>query len=438
MAKEILIRAGKDPRTPVDAYETFSSNLIGNNNGNLMFATASHKLLSASDQNVTAHGLSFRPNQADRINEKFDHLVLPLANAFRKSFEPQLIKLTELILKLDIPVTMLSGGAQSGSDGSFANLNSIADSVKRFCAAVLDRSPRLSVRGEQTAHYLNSLGIRDVEVIGCPSLTMHGPGHSVRPADASSLSRVAYNVETSKDICGHLVADAELHYDARYYAQDMSTFELMLHGKDRFTQARDSRLPLRSTHRAFKEDRARFALDAWTWIDSLKNFDFSFGPRIHGAVASILAGTPAMLIAHDSRTVELAEVHGIPYLELHEIPDDLTVQDLVLMTDYSKFNQMHSQYVDQIISYVHEHGLKTIYDSDQEKALNLYNNEVRNVAFPTILHTVWASKTEDIRARLAHARSLELQVESSRKELVALRSEINSIKRGLTLAGKQR
>lgn len=438
MAKEILMRAGKDPRTPVDAYETFTSNLIGNNNGNLMFATASHKLLSTSEQNVTAHGLSFHPNQADRINEKFDHLVLPLANAFRKSFEPQLIKLTELILKLDIPVTMLSGGAQSGGDGSFANLNSIADSVKRFCSAVLDRSPRLSVRGEQTGRYLNSLGIRDVEVIGCPSLTMHGPGHSVRPVDTSSLSRVAYNVETSKDICGHLVADAELHYDARYYAQDMSTFELMLHGIDRFASERDSRLPLRSTHPAFKEDRARFALDAWTWIDALKKADFSFGPRIHGAVASILAGTPAMLIAHDSRTVELAEVHGIPYLELQDISEDLTVQDLALMTDYSKFNKMHTQYVDRIVSFAHAHGLETIYDSDQASVLKSYNSQVENVAFPSVMHTVWSSKTEDIRARLAHARGLELQVENSRKELVALRSEINAIKRGLALAGKKR
>src|SRR5699024_12845634 len=97
-----------------------------------MFATASHKLLSTDDQRVTAHGLSFHPNQAAGVNERYDHLVLPLANAFRKRFQPQLAKLTEFIEKLDITVTMMSGSVQSGREVTFVNLERIKGASKRF------------------------------------------------------------------------------------------------------------------------------------------------------------------------------------------------------------------------------------------------------------------------------------------------------------------
>jgi len=432
--KEILIRAGKDPRVPIDAYETFRSNLIGNNNGNLMFATASHKLLSTDDQRVTAHGLSFHPNQAAGVNERYDHLVLPLANAFRKSFQPQLEKLTEFIEKLDIPVTMLSGGAQSGSDGTFANLKSIEGSVKRFCRAVLERSPQLSVRGQRTADYLGSLGIREVEVVGCPSLSMFGREHKVPDPDLTTLSKVAYNVETSKDVGGDLIEQAERNYDAFYFAQDMSTFELMLHGKDKLGVNRDERLPLRSSHRAFNEDRARFALDAWTWVHALEDYDFVFGPRIHGSVAAVLAKTPALLIAHDSRTAELAEVHAIPYLTPENLVGIDRVDELATHASFAKFNIRHPENFDRLISFVHRQGLKTIYDDDQTAARAQYEQRIDETAFPPLVDTAWSGGGEGLRARLAHARDVELELATLRSELRGLKSELRRVRKGLSMA----
>jgi hypothetical protein len=433
-SKQILIRAGKDPRAPIDAYETFRSNLIGNNNGNLMFATASHKLLTTQEQNVTAHGLSFHPNHAAGVNERYDHVVLPLANAFRKSFQPQLEKLTDFIEKLKIPVTMLSGGAQSGNDGTFANLKPIDESVKRFCRAVLERSPQLSVRGQRTADYLDSLGIRDVEVIGCPSLTMFGREHEVPDPDLGKLSKVAYNVETSKDVGGNLIEEAERGFSASYFAQDMATFELMLHGKDRFGSNRDDRLPLRSSHRAFTDDRARFALDAWTWIDGLKDYDFAFGPRIHGSVAAVLARTPTILVAHDSRTVELAEVHAIPYLTPERVLRINCVEELATQASFSKFNNRHPENFDRLVSFVHRQGLKTIYDDDQTVARTQYEQQVDATNFPPLVRTAWAAGGETLRERLAHGRDVELELAMLRSEVKSLKSELRSIRKGLSIA----
>jgi len=46
----------------------------------------------------------------------------------------------------------------------------------------------------------------------------------------------------------------------------------------------------------------------------LSTFDFCIGSRIHGVIVSILAGTPALLIAVDERQVEIAKFYHIPYL----------------------------------------------------------------------------------------------------------------------------
>ena len=69
--------------------------------------------------------------------------------------------------------------------------------------------------------------------------------------------------------------------------------------------------PITLDHPLIRSDRVRFFLDPKTWFDHLAQYDFSFGTRIHGNIAALLAGTPALLLAHDSRTLELAEYHEI-------------------------------------------------------------------------------------------------------------------------------
>ncbi|AGS69543.1 hypothetical protein [Streptomyces collinus] len=63
---------------------------------------------------------------AARINAEFDAFVVPLANAFRPSFENALKRLTRLITRLRIPVVVLGVGAQTGVSHDPARLRQIA------------------------------------------------------------------------------------------------------------------------------------------------------------------------------------------------------------------------------------------------------------------------------------------------------------------------
>ena len=87
----------------------------------------------------------------------------------------------------------------------------------------------------------------------------------------------------------------------------------MLDGTPLASGTPDSLLPVHPSHPFFREDRTRFYVDPWPWIDDLRDFDFSFGTRIHGTIAALLAGTPAVVLAHDSRTLELARYFDIPH-----------------------------------------------------------------------------------------------------------------------------
>jgi hypothetical protein len=166
----ILLRSPKDPFEVVAPAEVFGKNLVGTNAGNLVFLQATWKILGVPGATLVPDGLHVTPGRADEINDLHDVYVIPLANAFRPSFEDTLIQMTLLIRRLRIPVVILGVGAQVGLRGDVGRLRPIEASVRGFVSAVLDHAPSIGVRGEITLDYLRGLGYRDVEVIGCPSM----------------------------------------------------------------------------------------------------------------------------------------------------------------------------------------------------------------------------------------------------------------------------
>lgn len=423
--KRLFMRAGKTPFETSGGYETFDRNLIGNNNGNLIFAAAAHKLVSVTDTRVDALGYSVRANQAAMVNDESDGFVLPLANAFRPSWEGALRNLTAFIRELRVPFIMLSGGAQSGKDGSYDHLRPMEDSIRAFCSAVLDKSSHITVRGERTAAYLRSLGFADVLVIGCPSMTMNGPGHNVQNASYSPDARIAYNVETSKDIMAEIVDLVDKNYRSHYFPQDIGTLEMMLWGVDKFAIGRERRLPLNPGHSQFKNNRARFVLDATTWISEMRGYDLAFGARIHGNIAAVLAGTPSVVFAHDSRTLEIAEYHDIPHFNPEEIPAVKTLEEVFERADFTQFNEGHTAKFNKVTEFMRINGFDNIYDVTHAEALAAYTSNLAKVDFPPTQTTVWSTMDEVQAARLRRDRVREV---ASATAISELRKEVRRLR----------
>jgi len=381
--KRILLRSGKDPFEIASPETTLESNLIADNSGNLVFMEAAHKILSAPGVEVVADRRVVSSRAAARINAEFDAYVIPLANAFRPSFEDVLIRLTTLIERLRIPVVVLGVGAQATIDYDTRRLKPIERSVRAFTSAVLDRSPSIGVRGELTQAYLESLGYRDVEVIGCPSMFLWGADLRVekRLPRLERDARVSLNVSPYVRAMGNVVmANVERYPNLTYIPQDIATLQMLVWGESARAAATQAMVPVHESHPLFAERRARFYIDPWPWIRDLRQADFSFGTRIHGNIAALLAGTPAFVFAHDSRTLELARYFGIPHRAMRDVPPDVDPAVLYAEADFGALNEGHAARFATFLDYLSRNRLDHVFAHDG--ASEAFDRRVAATAFP--------------------------------------------------------
>ncbi|WP_189709024.1 polysaccharide pyruvyl transferase family protein [Streptomyces phaeofaciens] len=385
--KRLLLRSGKSPFDVVPVEEALHRDVFATNSGNLIFSDAAHKILTVPGRTeVVSNGIATDVNAAARINEEYDAFVVPLANAFRPSFEVPLQRLTRLISKLKIPVVVLGVGAQAGLDNDAARLKAMEPTVRGFVSAVLDHSASIGVRGEFTAKYLTDMGFRDIEIIGCPSLFMHGDRLDVekRAAELTPQSRIAINGSHSAVRYGGLapiITSTHARYENLCFIGQNLTDARQLHWRDINSSAGRLRtMPTHPDHPMYREGKARVYVDPVTWIDDLKEYDFSFGSRIHGNIAALLAGTPVTVLCGDSRTLELCRYFEIPHRQLNEVPADVDPARLYEEADFGALNGNHRERFDRFMGFLEKNGLEnTFTHGDGGEA---FDKQLRSLKFP--------------------------------------------------------
>ena len=167
------------------------------------------------------------------------------------------------------------------------------DSVKAFVGAVLDRSPSIGVRGEFTQDYLQPLGFRDVEVIGCPSMFLHGDQLLVDKATPTLArdARIGIGITTKVTAMGPVVmSHVERYPNLEYLAQDIECPAAAAVGRGAGRGGcLPTPLPIHRSHPLLRDDKALFFVDPWPWLDHMRALDFAFGTRIHGSIAAVLS-----------------------------------------------------------------------------------------------------------------------------------------------------
>lgn len=409
----LLLRSSKDPWTPVPPEIALTQDTHRANVGNLLFGQSVHRTLSVPGTEIVSNNyLSSRAGVDDhyvqQINDGFDRFVVPLANAFRPSFQTSLRRLTRVISKLDMPVTVVGVGSQHRLEVTEAGEDPIADDVKEFMAAVLDRSASIGVRGERTAAYLKDLGFGEehVDVIGCPSAFMKGPSPAVtrKVPELNPDSRIALTLTPKvKQMAPVVARHADKYRNLIYIPQTNKDLTTMVWGEHPRGVA-DLRMPVHAEHRLYTEDRMRFPLDPRTWIEYLEDFEFTFGTRMHGSMSSILAGVPAMLIAHDSRTLELAEYFDIPHRRIDEVGPEADAAELYDSADYSKFHAGMPEKFARFTAFLEKNDLPHIYQAGNENTA--FDDKLAAAELPPMVHTLMAPGEEGRREVLSRLRWL--------------------------------
>ncbi len=403
----LLIRSGKDPFTPVVAESTLTQDVFNSNSGNYLFQHSMWRTLSVDGAELVSNStlserVSPRPGDAARINDEFDHFVIPMANAFRTEFEPRLARRAELLEGVRIPVTVTGIGAQAPHGHGIEALAPVDDTVKKFVGLVLDRSASIGVRGGFTKSYLLSLGFPDdaIDVIGCPSLFLHGRDFRVdKHVDSlTSDSPLALNLTPEvPGIGAFATAQAERHPHLTYVGQDAHDLRMLLWGVP-FPHVHDPLVPVHLEHPLYQDDRIRLFLDTWPWYDFMATQHFAYGTRFHGNVAALLGGTPAHLLAHDSRTLELAEYHRMPYTMMPSFDADVSAAELYAATDMSEFNAELPRGFDRFTAFLDRNGLQHVHTPGNGRGD--FDERLAAATFPKPVHPIIASDGHEIASRL--------------------------------------
>ncbi len=340
-------------------YPTVKETLLrlGENTGNMMFTeallrvVASRKLGSFS---LTEEELAGR-----------DVIVVAAAN-WINSFE-DFGWLAERIERTQLPIVMIGVGAQASLDMEVPKLK---PGTLRLLELVKDRSTSIAARGSFTCEVLSAYGIKTGIATGCPSLllaTAAGPTvsshESIRP-ELCTIHSTRHGFNRTDDFHTYLYRQA-LNQDLDIILQSEVADIYVALGRDEqeFDQVNAVAI-LTSVYgianfkrmKTYLGKRARIFTNFEGWINYMKGRQFCAGTRIHGTVASIIAGTPSTLIVHDSRTLEMAESMSIPYIMSSEIdstrqldlPSLLRPEEMKAMTlDYHKYRTRYMEFFDQ-------------------------------------------------------------------------------------------
>ncbi|WP_053218160.1 polysaccharide pyruvyl transferase family protein [Virgibacillus senegalensis] len=363
--KRILIRAGISPLDNFDASYMLLNNSIGGNVGNLIYQYSVFRTLMTEGTTITPDYYNYDPKRADEINQNYDCYIIPLADAFRKDFVPTLRKYTQLIKKLNIPVVVIGVGLRAPFEPKLNEGFPFDEDVKAFVSAVLEKSNMIGVRGEITAKYLSRLGFRegvDHTVIGCPSMYAFGRELTIRETNITKDSMIGVNSSklSPKNVLDFITRSMDEFPNHYFIPQWRKEMQLTYTGSPTIGKSADN-YPVKMSDPVYMNNRVRFFLNVPTWLDFLSKADLSFGARLHGNIAAVLAGTPSILLPKDARMRELAEYHQLTHVMAHDINENTRLMDLVENADFQSVQKNQGKNFDHFIDFLNKNKLEHIY-----------------------------------------------------------------------------
>ena len=200
-------------------------------------------------------------------------------------------------------------GAQGGEED---HPHDIVDKLSKkqiyFFRLAAEKAKSIGVRGEFSAEYLGKMGIKNIEVIGCPSFYFH---NDHRKTKNPTIDKILFTADRNKTEIFRLTQNRNAQLIRQVYSD----------GKD--------------------EDPIFFDFYKWNQYIKENDFTFAFGTRFHGNMMALRNGVPTLWIVHDQRTLELVRYLRLPYIEYKKSYGIKHLEELIVYCDYS---EMYREY----------------------------------------------------------------------------------------------
>jgi hypothetical protein len=261
----------------------------------------------------------------------------------------------EKILKYPVKIVPMSAGFMyNGENGGYPQ--PLSSDIVRLFSMIAERN-EIGVRGEVDAEILAEHGIKNVRVIGCPSLFYHMNRDFTVNDGSRKVEKINFNFST--DFANLNISQKyflHVHMNLFWYAVNMfrsrkASIDFTLQKALTWEISDVSRIINYDEARDFFEECGRFFFSVKDWIEALKQNDFCIGTRFHGNVAGVLAQIPTLMINIDLRMKNLCRYHDIPSIDIADFDPDMPIGYYRDLADYSEFNKNYTKTYDNFVDY---------------------------------------------------------------------------------------
>ena len=401
--QRIYFRGGMSPFDTYSPGYILTHNIIGSNVGNFLYLNGVLRTMMLREDTVLQpNGYITDRYSPEYINENFDCFVIPLADAFRESFMGEMKALTRLIKKLTIPCYVIGVGVQAEYEPDFSQPREYDKVAKEFVKAVLEKSSCIGVRGAITGKYLESLGFvedKDFMVIGCPSMYSRGNRLHTRQPDLKKDSMVCFNSNVSSPVPARKFVKQKMQEFENYYFIGQVEREL----RSIYVGAPYDFVKEYNFHNVtepiYQDGRLRFFCNVPKWVSFMQQADLSFGLRLHGNIAAVLADTPAILVTKDSRTRELAEYHHLNAIHESKLNEKLTLRDLVEQQDFTQIEKYQKQNLDRFVTFLKKNEIPNIFMDGEDPEETPFDRKMKETEMLDGIVPISQCSLEEIAAR---------------------------------------
>ena len=389
-----LVRGAISPLTKYIPDILAKRDIIGTNSGNLLYLYSVCRSIYNDNTSLVMDGYKpeagkYTDEDIEKINQTYDAYICPLADAFRDDFIEKLKNYVKFFKKLRIPVVIIGLGLRAPIDITTDKMRfKFDDAVREFISEIKEHGEyNVGLRGDITGEYLKKLGFKeekDFTVIGCPSLYSKG-NHlpKIEKPNITNSSKILVNTNYSSSEAEAVFIDkiCRLYSNAVFVGQHMDDFNLFYFGLMHHENL--IYYPNNLTHFMVRDNRMRFYVSALQWYKDVEGFDLSIGHRLHGNVASLDGGVPAILLLTDARSLELSEYHGIPVLNRsYKIQKTTMLRDVLEQVDFSQLNKVHSRNFNHYLDFLEKNGIDHVYKNNRD----LFEVKLdRDVSIPGLL-----------------------------------------------------
>lgn len=340
------------------------------NAGDMFVYEASLRLLDFDAMEAIPLHSDWDQRTVDRLNAEAEYCFVRGSNYVHH--EMKWGNLPALLDKLKIPVIAFGIGAQAAS---YKDVN-VSDDTRRFLKIVSERSKRVGVRGAFSAEVLGKLGVKNVEVVGCPSLMRHNrPKLDIKLGALDAVRRVGFTLTRglASMYCQDLGKAREMQrammvdYAKRFELTVISQGEQPERAYWYRSQADIAQAYAKLVEAKWFSGPDDPLVDIYTrnlffgtspkaYEELSRQMDLVLGFRLHGNIMALANRVPAIYVVYDSRTRELVDYLGIPAYDIMQ-KEPFALEDYYTQPRFDRFNARYTSAYRRMAEFLDANGV---------------------------------------------------------------------------------